>query len=89
VYLWCKTGEQITEDRLKAVYAAALARGKAIAEDMQRRRSARRAARTAQDATAPAGAATPSTEVAQEPVIHLPPGPASPDHAAGSPTASA
>lgn len=39
VYLWCKTGEQVTEDGLKTIYARALERGKVLAENLSRRRN--------------------------------------------------
>lgn len=73
VYLWCRSGERLTEDGLKAIYMRALERGRDLVAGLQRRREAaavRRARRRAERST--------ETEMEVEPalreeVIELPP----------------
>ncbi|BCX05890.1 MAG: hypothetical protein KatS3mg053_3828 [Candidatus Roseilinea sp.] len=71
VYRWCRSGERLTEEGLKAIYALALERGRELAAGLQRRRDAavrrarRRAAHTTESAAEPA---PPEQEI-----IELPP----------------
>lgn len=55
VYLWCKSGEKVTEEGLQTIYALALQRGRAIAETLQQRRDGmtQRRARRRSDAARP------------------------------------
>lgn len=74
VYLWCKTGEQVTEEKLKTVYAAALERGRTLSSDLQRRRSAGAARKASR---APAASTEQSAPAPSDPsAIVLPPAPA-------------
>lgn len=73
VYLWCRSGERLTEDGLKAIYTRALERGRDLVAGLQRRReaaAARRARHRAERST--------ETEIEVEPapreeVVKLPP----------------
>jgi hypothetical protein len=76
VYLWCKTGEQIAEDKLKTIYTSALERGQGLADALQQRRkatAARKADRRAAREAAQPDMAEQEIVVPQEQVIALPP----------------
>jgi hypothetical protein len=79
VYAWCKTGEELTEDRLRAIYDKALERGRDIAIGLQQRREAsakRKAARRAAHDVAREAAQEVEAveeELADEAPIPLPP----------------
>lgn len=85
VYVWCRSGEKLTEDGLAAVYRQALQRGKAIAASLRRQReqaagrraercAERRAERRAAREAAPESGATDATTAAAPPetIIELP-----------------
>jgi uncharacterized protein (DUF697 family) len=79
VYLWCKTGEQIAEDRAKVIYAEALDRGQKLAASLQQRRksaAARKSERRSAREIDEFEMAEQEIVVPQEQVIALPPAPA-------------
>jgi hypothetical protein len=75
VYLWCKTGEEVAEDAIKAIYAKALERGQSLATTLQQRRkatAARKAERQTASKTDQPDMAEQEIIVPQEQVIVLP-----------------
>lgn len=66
VYLWCKSGEKVTEEGLQAIYALALQRGNEIANRLSQRRVGRRVNRSTRSTARNAQTAEPSVEPMRE-----------------------